>query len=96
MAERFRRDETVVTGPLAADRVLVRVPVVRDGATDWNDVVEPFETAPEPVPDPVPGEVLRAVEAMSPGAHEHAMTAIDECGRMLGGWIRDSDEREAL
>ena len=40
-------------------------------------------------------ELARNVEAMSPGAHEHAMTAIDECGRMLGGWIRDSDEREA-
>ena len=64
MAERFRQDETVVTGPLVDDHVLVRAPVLRDGATAWDDVVEPFETAPEPVPDPVPDEVLRAVEAL--------------------------------
>jgi len=40
-------------------------------------------------------EVARRVEAMSPGGHEHALMAIDECGRMLGGWIRDSGAREA-
>jgi len=39
-------------------------------------------------------EVARSVEVMSPGAHEHSMTALDECGRMLGGWIRDSGQRE--
>jgi hypothetical protein len=64
VSERIQADETVLTGPLQADRVLVRVPIIREGATAWEDVVEPFETTHAPVPDPVPEAVLRAVEAL--------------------------------
>lgn len=64
MVDRFRLDETVVTGPLANDRVLVRVPVARNTETVWTDAVEAFETASAIVPESLPDEVLRAVEAL--------------------------------
>ncbi len=64
VADRFRHDETIINGPLDQNLVLIRVPVAGEGATVWRDVVEAFETVPEPISDPVPDEVLRAFEAL--------------------------------
>jgi len=39
-------------------------------------------------------EVSHRIEALSPGALERATVAVDEVGRMLGGWIREVAARE--
>lgn len=39
-------------------------------------------------------EVAQRLGALSPGAHERALLATDEVGRMLGGWIRQVAGRE--
>lgn len=33
-------------------------------------------------------ELAQRLKAISPGAHANALEAIDEVGRMVGGWIR--------
>jgi len=39
-------------------------------------------------------EVAHQVRAVSPGAHERAVLAVDEVGRMLGGWMKEVAARE--
>ncbi len=39
-------------------------------------------------------EVSHRLEVLSPGALERATVAVDEVGRMLGGWIREVASRE--
>jgi len=39
-------------------------------------------------------EVAQRVTALSPGAHERAVLAVDEVGRMLGGWMKEVAARE--
>lgn len=39
-------------------------------------------------------ELAHTLKALSPGAHERALVATDEVGRMLGGWIREVRARE--
>lgn len=39
-------------------------------------------------------ELAHRLEALSHGSHEHALVAIDDVGRMLGGWTRSVAERE--
>ena len=39
-------------------------------------------------------EVAHRVAALSPGGHERALVAVDEVGRMLGGWLKEVAARE--
>ena len=39
-------------------------------------------------------EVAHRVAALSPGAHERALVAVDEVGRMLGGCMKEVATRE--
>lgn len=39
-------------------------------------------------------ELAHRVEALSAGAHERAVVAVDEVGRMLGGWLKEVAGRE--
>jgi hypothetical protein len=39
-------------------------------------------------------ELAERLKALSPGAYAHATVAIDEVGRMLGGWLKEVVSRE--
>jgi hypothetical protein len=39
-------------------------------------------------------ELALRLKALAPGAHGHALVALDEVGRMLGGWLRSVTRRE--
>ncbi len=39
-------------------------------------------------------ELAHRLTALSPGAYERAALAIDEVGRMVGGWLKETLERE--
>ena len=39
-------------------------------------------------------ELALRLKALAPGTHGHALVALDEVGRMLGGWLRSVTRRE--
>jgi hypothetical protein len=84
VAARYAEDEASICAPLREGRVLVRVPSRRGDATVWSDVVEEFETPPPPAIDPLPDEVLRALE-MLPQRPE----VLDLAHTFLPGVVRD-------